>query len=382
MKLAFLAKWASIHTVRWVNEFAHQGHEVHLLTAHRTGERLDSSVKIHILPFRPPLGYYLNVPFVRKRLRAIVPNLLNVHYASGYGTLGRLSEFHPLVLSVWGSDVYDYPYKSRSNLKRVVKNLRAADWICSTSEAMACQARKLAPEIVNMSITPFGVDPNIFRPATGGEDSSLTDPECITIGTVKALAPKYGTDVMIRAVKEVVARLKSEPVAKEPRLRLLIVGDGPQRKEMEDLVDETGLRTITEFTGHVVHQEVPRYLNQLDIYVAASRSDSESFGVAVLEASACGVPVVVSNVGGLPEVVENGRTGFVVERENPHAVADVILKLVRDPSLRSSMGRAGRDFVMRRYSWAQSARIMEQVYRHVIERSTNRVVEVPKCGIL
>jgi glycosyltransferase involved in cell wall biosynthesis len=85
--------------------------------------------------------------------------------------------------------------------------------------------------------------------------------------------------------------------------------------------------------------------------VALSRADSESFGVAVIEASACGLPVVVSDAGGLPEVVRDGITGAVVPRDNPAQAAAAILSLMRDAAERQQWGQAGRSHVMEHYEW-------------------------------
>src|SRR6266404_8810556 len=107
MKLAYLASAGSIHTVRWANAMAARGHEVVVLTAHNASSEgpLRPEVGLHKLPVPPPSGYFMNVPKIRRLLRSVRPDVLHVHYASGYGTLGRLSGFQPTILSVWGSDV-------------------------------------------------------------------------------------------------------------------------------------------------------------------------------------------------------------------------------------------------------------------------------------
>jgi len=97
---------------------------------------VSAKVKVYHLPFQGNKGYFLNVPFARKLLRKIKPNLLHAHYASGYGTLGRFCGFHPYVLSVWGSDVYDFPYVLPLKMRLLQKNLRGADLIASTSHVM------------------------------------------------------------------------------------------------------------------------------------------------------------------------------------------------------------------------------------------------------
>src|SRR5690625_2349445 len=111
MKVAFLGKRHSIHTVRWVNALAQRGHNVHLISSVGDGEPLDRRVTFHRLFFPPPSGFFLNSLQLQCLLKAIQPNVLNTHFASGYGTLARISGFHPNVLSVWGSDVYSFPEK-------------------------------------------------------------------------------------------------------------------------------------------------------------------------------------------------------------------------------------------------------------------------------
>jgi glycosyltransferase involved in cell wall biosynthesis len=152
------------------------------------------------------------------------------------------------------------------------------------------------------------------------------------------------------------------------KLCLTIVGKGPLRGELEHMAADLGVMNVTTFTGWVPYAEVPAYLNQLDIFVAPSRMESESFGVAILEASSCGIPVVVSDVGGLPEVVKHGETGVVVESENVGAFAEAMHRLICDRTLRKRMGDAGRNRVVSQYQWEANVSLMEDVYLRVLRK--------------
>ena len=354
MKVAFLAGQNSIHTVRWANAMVEKVSELHLLTMHQPSDPIDSKVKIYQLPYKAPHGYFFNRKPLQKLLAKIQPDLLHVHYASGYGTLGRLSNYHPLLLSVWGSDVYDFPAKSFLHRALVAANLRQADWLGSTSEVMAEQTESICPNLEHLSITPFGIDIEKFCP------EPMQDKDFITIGTVKKLAYKYGIDVLLKAF----ALARDMAIAETPdlakKLRLIVVGDGKQRKELESLARQLKIEDVTNFVGAVPHSRVPDYLNQMDIYVAASRLDSESFGVAVLEASACGLPVVVSDAGGLLEVVQNEVTGYIAPKENAEATAKAIVMLVQNPSDRGRFGAAGRQLVLERYVWDENVELCLQ----------------------
>ena len=115
-----------------------------------------------------------------------------------------------------------------------------------------------------------------------------------------------------------------------------------------------------EFKGRIPHAEVPEALRALDVYVALSRMDS--FGVAILEACSCALPVVVSNADGPAEVVVDGKTGYIVAREDAHAAADRLQELVLNPELRQRLGAAGRARVLSEYTWSKSLDMMLDAY--------------------
>lgn len=359
MRIALLGPANSIHLQRWAAALAARGHALAICSQHRCDPALlPPAAQIVWLPHAGSLGYFRNAGPLRAALAAFRPDLLNAHYASGYGSTARACGFAPTLLSVWGSDVYDFPFGHPIKGWLVRGNLRHATAIASTSLAMADQVRRLITPRAPIAITPFGVDTDRFTPAARGEGP-------LTIGTVKSLAPKYGIDLLLRAF----AGLRRD-TAIDCRLR--IVGEGPERAALQALARELGIAAETDFSGAVAHDRVPSELARLDIYAAPSRLDSESFGVAVIEASACARPVVVSDVGGLPEVVREGDTGLVVPRENVQALQAALTRLARDPALRERLGRRGREHVLRHYEWQHCVDAMERAYRDTIARACPR----------
>ena len=360
MRIALLGPANSIHLQRWAAALVQRGHALCVISQHRCArELLPAAAEVVWLPHAGELGYLRNAPALRRTLARWRPALLNAHYASGYGTTMALSGFRPSLLSVWGSDVYDFPYQSAWKGRLLRWNLRRASALASTSHAMAAQVRRLTPEREDIAITPFGVDLASFAP-----EPSRRRRGTLTIGIVKSLAPKYGVDLLLRAFAGLCA--DAEVCAAQPACRLLVVGDGPQRDELVQLAAQLGITEHTRFVGAVPHTDVPRWLQQLDIYAAPSRLDSESFGVAVIEAGACGLPVVVSDAGGLPEVVVDGETGLVVPRDDVPALQAALKRLVLDASLRERLGTAGRAHVERHYEWGRCVDLMERCYTETI----------------
>jgi L-malate glycosyltransferase len=350
-----------IHTQRWVEGLSRRGVRIVLASQHDPGPwRAPPDVQIEVLPHSGAAGYFLNVPALKRLLQRERPDLLHAHYASGYGTTAALAGFAPWLLSVWGSDVFDFPDEGALQGWWLRRNLRSATVVASTSAVMAAQVRKLVPSIQAVPVTPFGVDTALFSPARSSFTGSPARP--LTLGTVKTLAPKYGIDTLIRAFAALPQR---------DAVRLLIVGDGPQRSELQALAADLQLEKHVQFVGAVPHHEVPHWLQQLDIYVAPSRLDSESFGVAVIEASACGLPVVVSDAGGLPEVVLPERTGLIVPRNDVQALMQALQQLIDAPALRQQLGAAGRQHVVAHYDWPHCIDRMLQVYGELTGKATS-----------
>ncbi len=340
MRIVLLSAASSIHTVRWANAFVERGAEVHLVSQHEPGIGLSSKLILHSLPHIGGLGYVVNGPRFARLVERIDPDVVNAHYASGYGTLAAWCRSRPLVLNVWGSDVFEFPDSSILHKSWLLRNLRAADHLVSTSAFMAQRTLSLGSSLPPLTVVPFGVDTGRFYPAEQRRSGGT-----VVIGTVKTLLPKYGVDTLIEAFAAVLRE------AQELDVRLRIVGGGEEEGSLKAMAQRVGIIDRVDFVGAVAHDQVPEELRAMDVYAALSRADSESFGVAVIEASACGLPVVVSDAGGLPEVVRNGVTGTVVRRDSPAEAATALLSLLRDPARREQWGRAGREHVMEQYEW-------------------------------
>jgi glycosyltransferase involved in cell wall biosynthesis len=332
---------------------AANGLEVHLASLHALNHKLDNGITFHKLPFGAPWGYFASFIALRRLIARLKPDLMNTHYASGYGTLASLAGCQPNLLSVWGSDVYDFPAKSLLHRSLLKRNLQLSTAIASTSYCMARETAKTYQH-QHVFITPFGVDETVFEPAQ--KPTELKNK--LVVGTVKTLKSKYGIDTLIRAFS-----IAWERLGKPENMMLEITGDGPDREQLEMLAVQLGISEQVVFHGMVSHENVSEMLNRLDIYVALSRLNSESFGVAILEASACELPVIVSDVDGPAEVVIKGVTGDIVPRESPEDAALAICRLITDPDKRLKMGKAGREHVLNHYTWKHSLSLMLDAYK-------------------
>lgn len=363
MKILLLSGANSPHTLNWANSLAEAGHVVYVASQHQAATGYDDRVNIIQLPSNGVLGLIKSVLKLKKITNKIKPDIINAHRAIRYSLIARLVGRRPFIVSVWGSDVYDFPYQSKIHHAFVKSNLMAADRVASTSHCMAKQTRLIAPKLGEISITPFGVDMQSFVDAEPPEMNKKT----LVVGTVKTMASKYGIDTLIEAFYLLVNKLLATHSDVVDRLQLRLVGGGPQIEEYQALAVTLGIADKVSFIGPVPHKDVPSELSKLDIYIALSHS--ESFGVAVIEAGAARRPVVVSNAEGLQEVTLDNKTGLIVPRENPQAAADAIEKLVLNPELRLQMGEAGRQHVLENYTREICTQKMVELYRKVIKNN-------------
>ena len=135
-----------------------------------------------------------------------------------------------------------------------------------------------------------------------------------------------------------------------------------------------------QILGAVEHAKVPALIRSFDIMVMPSVYESETFGVAAIEASASGIAVVASRVGGVPEAVLHEKTGLLVPPRDVEALAAACISLIDDPQRRRAMGIAGRKFVERYYVWSENTRLMGEIYRAAIEGDRVRGVPIYEPG--
>lgn len=352
MKIMFIGAATSNHTMRWVNALSEKGHEVLLVSR---GDQVDiknhisANVKIEYLKHGGKLGYYLNIRQLRDIFKKFAPDVVNAHYASGYGLLARLAKVKPLVISCWGSDVYDFPYRSKFNYKTLIKNFDYADAIASTSIAMAEQVKKLLKSSERtVTVTPFGVDINKFTPKK--ENNSQVP----TVGIVKYMEPIYDIPLLLNGFAKAYGKLEIKP-------RLHIYGGGTLLEEMKELAKSLGIENSVQFFGTIPNYDVPKAIQGMDVFVNCSKQ--ESFGVALVEAMACGVPVIATDTEGFREVVVNNETGIVLQDRDPNTMAEAIITLLTNEGLRMAYGSAGRRRVVENYDWDKNVDTMITLYQ-------------------
>ena len=370
-----LGDGSSIHTKKWASSLLKRGVTIHLFSLKSFDKNdyplenftftvVDCQKRSSKFGRLGKISYLKVIPELKKQIRHFSPDIIHAHFATSYGLLGALSGFHPLMISVWGSDVFEFPKKSFLHRSIIKYNLSKAVAISSTSHAMAEETRKYTDKPI--TVIPFGIDLDKFTNLSMDKsiDRALFNENDIVVGTIKLFEKIYGIDVLIKAFSIVSEKRKDLP------LKLLLVGDGSQMEEYKKLCDNLEITDKVHFTGMVAHNDIPLMHNVIDVFVALSYA--ESFGVAVVEAQACEKPVVVSNVGGLPEVVEDEKTGFIVPPGDEFAAAAAIEKLVADTELRKTMGRAGRKRVVALYNWDKNVDQMMDVYSEILEKDTKR----------
>ncbi|MBP3209003.1 MAG: glycosyltransferase, partial [Oscillospiraceae bacterium] len=209
-------------------------------------------------------------------------------------------------------------------------------------------------------VTPFGVKTELFSPERRSREEN--DGRFV-IGTVKALKPKYGIDVLLKAVALVKQQHPEIP------LELRIAGEGPCEAEYRRLTAELGIEEVTKWLGFISQEDAATEWANMDIAVVPSVTDSESFGVSAVEAEACRIPVIISDVPGLMEATQPGVTSIVVTRRSAEALADAIVLLYQNPEVRKRMGEAGRKLAVEKFDYQLCFENIEKIFLELAENS-------------
>ena len=202
-------------------------------------------------------------------------------------------------------------------------------------------------------MTPFGVDLGKFHPGDASGENNV-----FTFGIVKKLEYKYGIDILIRAFH---ALCQEHP---HTEWQLVIYGRGSAEPAFRKLAAEYGDPVL--FQGFIPNGEVPDAMREMDAACFPSIMDSESFGVAAVEAMACGIPVIASDASGFTEVVTHGEQGLLVPKNDVEALKDAMYQMYSfSAERRREMGRQGVARVEERYNVATNMDTYEQALKEV-----------------
>lgn len=182
------------------------------------------------------------------------------------------------------------------------------------------------------------------------------DPDAPIIGCIGSFAPRKGHIYLLQAMQAVLDAY--------PETKLLLLGGGPSKKEMEDFVRQRGLGDSVHFLGR--RRDIPLILKALDILV--SPSIKEALAINLIEAMYTGLPCVATNIGGTPELVIDGQTGILVTPANPEALARAIKELIDKPDLAKKYGEAGRKRVLEGFTMDRYIEKLENLYDQLTGR--------------
>ena len=292
-----------------------------------------------------------------RHLRRLRPDIIHTRNLAALETqaLGLLMPGCKRVHGEHGRDIHDLDGSNRkyNNLRRVLNPLihrfvavsqDLSNWLIETVRI----AEGKVKQIYN------GVDTTRFRPQTeiaGKETPHVPENfqpnrDRVIVGTVGRLATVKNQRILIDALHQ----LLNDRGELRTTLRLLIVGDGPERSALEDQIKRLSLEDQVWLTGD--REDIPQLLRIMDIFVLPSLG--EGISNTILEAMASGLPVIASDVGGNPELVQEGRTGMLFPTGNTDALAHALLALAADKTLRQEMGNAAVMHIKQNFDWQRT----------------------------
>lgn len=243
---------------------------------------------------------------------------------------------------VWWSKIWPFSWA----ISEIGKQVDFVTYLGDFTKAALAPRIKEAKKLIR--IAP-GIDTAHFSPQDSSElraSYGLTNRP--TIVSVGRLVHRKGQDRLIEALPKILEEI--------PNAALVLVGEGPYRKHLDELVAKHNLENHVYFIGRIQFAELPKYICLGDVFAMPSRSrlfglEVEGLGIVYLEASSCGLPVIGGSSGGAPDAVLNGETGFVVNGNDLTDISTQIIKLLSDEKLRRDMGQRGREWAIESWRW-------------------------------
>ena len=330
--------------------------------AHRVPTTIVPQMRRAIHPLRDAAAYR----HVKRVLADFRPDVVHAHSAKG-GILGRAAAralgVPAIVHTVHGAPWH--PYQSAASRRFYQACER---WAARRTDAFICVADAMTDLMLAANIAPREAFTTIYsgmevepflaadeRRARMRRQLGYTD-EHVVVGKIARLFHLKGHEYLVAAAERVIAR--------DPRVRFLLVGDGILRGELETDIARRGLGDTFHFAGLVPPTEIPAYLSAMDMLVHTSLR--EGLARTLPQALLAGKPAISFDIDGAREVVRSGETGYLLPPEAIEPLADAILALATDPALRERLGSAGRARCLERFDHRHMTREIRRVYERVL----------------
>lgn len=300
--------------------------------------------------------------FSRKLIRKNKYDLSHSFFSVPCGFISLLLKWRrkiPYVVSLRGADVPGYSerfsviYKFLTPLIKVIwKN---ASLVVSNSEGLKNLALKTKPD-QEIKVIYNGADIEEFKPGLDSEYLGGT----FRIICVSRITGRKGIRYLIEAV--------SQLISKYPQIRLQIVGEGNEKKNLEEQVKKLKLENVVEFCGLIKHQNLPDYYRKSNVFVLPSLN--EGMSNTMLEALASGLPIIATDTGGTRELIKGDINGLLIKMRDSGDIAQKIEILIQNKDLRQKMGKESRSLA-EKFSWKNVAGQYAAVYKN-IESAKNK----------
>ena len=301
-----------------------------------------------------PFSLYGLWSFLRRKKIEVV----HLHFpmpAALYFCILRLVSTWRLVVTFHGSDIYTLGRRPRRyrTLLRIV--LSAVDLITTVSADVLRAVRHAYPRLRVPSQVILNGNPLAPSNGLANVPDGLDSPFALAVGS---LIVRKGYDVLVRAVR----------LAKDSgrEMRLVIIGDGPEREALIDLSRTLAVNDLVRFVGEIRHQDIGSYYAAAKFFVHSAREEAQ--GLVLLEAMSRGKAVVATRVNGIPELVRDEVTGLLVDSDDPAALAEAMSRFDEDPALCERFGERGREIVQRDHSWSSLTDHYLNAYEQVLKR--------------
>ncbi|MGC9023241.1 MAG: glycosyltransferase [Chloroflexia bacterium] len=300
--------------------------------------------------------YWAVVGIVGKISREFPFDLIHAHTAlpDGYAAMLLSKRYRkPLIVTFRASDL-DIAAKKSPACFRALRSVAtfARRTICPSPRLAKVMATSFG---IQAKVICNGIDPGVIDAG----DGLLLGTEHRVVVSVSRLIATKGIDGNLRAI----ALLRG----KYPNLMYWVVGDGPERPALERLASDLGLRSMVEFVGQVPHEEAIRYMKSAEVFSLPSWQ--ETFGLAYLEAMACGKPVIAVLNQGIDGIVVPGETGLLVRPRDLESLTEALDFLLGHPEEAKAMGERARKKVLENFTWQKNAEETARVYREVLSEA-------------